>query len=87
MSLDCPPAFVTTHSILLQFGPSAKRAQGAYRKLVSANCGTTVWESVRGQIYLGSDEFIEHHVSVDSGEFRERPRSQSCSVGQHLASS
>ena len=35
----------------------------------------TVWENLRGQIYLGSDEFIEEHATVLSPA-REIPKAQ-----------
>ena len=56
------PALLTTDWILEQFGPSIPKAQKAYRKFVSDGRGVTVWEDLRGQIYLGSEEFIEEHA-------------------------
>jgi len=56
------PSLLTTDWILEQFGSSAKKAQATYRKFVSAGRGVTVWENLRGQIYLGSGEFIEQHA-------------------------
>jgi DNA-binding MarR family transcriptional regulator len=60
--IEVAPPPLTTDWILEQFGPSKKKAQAAYRKFVSAGRGVTVWENLRGQIYLGSDEFIEQHA-------------------------
>jgi REP element-mobilizing transposase RayT len=56
------PEFLATDWILEQFGPSRVKAQKAYRKLVSEGRGVTVWQNLRGQVYLGSDAFIEEHA-------------------------
>jgi len=70
-----PPSFLMTDSILEQFGASKTRAQKAYRKFVSEGRGATVWENVRGQISLGSNEFIEEHAPVGAATL-EIPRAQ-----------
>lgn len=56
------PEFLATAWILEQFGASRAKAQKAYRKFVSEGRGVTVWEKLRGQVYLGSDAFIEEHA-------------------------
>ncbi len=58
---DAPP-FLTTDWILEQFATSKEKAQKAYRRFVSQGRGVTVWEDLRGQIYLGGDAFIEEHA-------------------------
>jgi len=73
---EVAPPLLTTDWILEQFGPSKKKAQAAYRRFVSAGQGVTVWENLRGQIYLGSDEFIEQHAPSGSGSLPEIPRVQ-----------
>jgi hypothetical protein len=73
---EVAPPLLTTDWILEQFGPSQKRAQAAYRKFVSAGRGVTVWENLRGQIYLGSDAFIEQHAPSGSASLPEIPRVQ-----------
>jgi putative transposase len=67
---------LTTDWILDQFGASRPEAQKAYRKFVSEGRGVTVWESLRGQIYLGSDEFIEDHAAEGTAKLREVPKAQ-----------
>jgi len=54
---------------------SKPKAQEAYRKFVSQGRGVTVWENVRGQVYLGCDAFIEEHAPalLPAGEI---PRAQ-----------
>jgi hypothetical protein len=72
---EIDPSFLATDWILEQFGASKAKAQAAYRKFVLAGRGATVWENLRGQIYLGSDEFIEQHASAGSS-MNEIPRVQ-----------
>jgi len=71
----CPP-FLNTDWVLLQFGDSADKARIAYRKFVSAGRGITVWGDLRGQIYLGSDGFVERHAPRENQRLREIPRAQ-----------
>lgn len=68
------PSLLTTDWILEQFGTSKKKAQAAYRKFVTSGRGVTVWENLRGQIYLGTDEFIEQHAT--GSDLTEIPRAQ-----------
>ncbi|MEW5825575.1 MAG: addiction module toxin RelE [Candidatus Bipolaricaulota bacterium] len=72
---EATPEFLTTDWILDQFGASRARAQKAYRKFVSQGRGVTVWENLRGQVYLGSDAFIEEHTPPRTA-FSEIPRDQ-----------
>jgi len=66
--------FLTSDWILSQLGTWAEKAQAEYRRFVSAGRGVSVWESLRGQIYLGSDEFVEQHAPRESQQTREVPR-------------
>jgi putative transposase len=68
-------SFLTTDWILEQLGASKVKAQKAYRKFVSEGRGVTVWENLRGQVYLGSDAFIEEHTPPRT-DLSEIPRSQ-----------
>ena len=68
--------FLTTEWILSQFGDSQETAQRAYRGFVSAGRGEKVWGRVRGQIYFGSDKFIEGHAPEAGKALREIPREQ-----------
>ncbi len=74
--LEPTPPFLTTKWILTQFAGSPSRARKAYRKFVSAGRGEEVWQKLKGQIYYGSDEFIEQHVPEGSRVLREIPREQ-----------
>ena len=75
-AIEAAPSFLTTDWILEQFGPSKKKAQAAYSRFVSAGRGATVWENLRGQIYLGSDAFIEQHAPSGRASLPEIPRVQ-----------
>jgi len=68
--------FLATAWILSQFDSSLAKAQHAYRRFVSLGRGETVWESLRGQIYMGSDEFIGRHTPHASDSLHEIPREQ-----------
>jgi len=72
---EAAPEFLTTDWLLDQFGASRARAQKAYRKFVSEGRGVTVWENLRGQVYLGSDTFIEEHTPPRTA-LSEIPRDQ-----------
>jgi REP-associated tyrosine transposase len=54
------PAFLTTIWILSLFGCGKKRAQEKYKEFVQQGLGNaSPWESLKNQIYLGSDQFVE----------------------------
>lgn len=56
------PAWLTTDWILGQFGQRAGAAQEKYRAFVAeGRGGASPWEQVTGQIYLGSEAFVEQH--------------------------
>jgi len=74
--LDPSASFLTTDWILSQFAGSRANAQRAYRRFVSAGRDERVWERVRGQIYFGSDAFIEQHAPADRTALEEIPRQQ-----------
>jgi len=74
--LESTSSFLTNEWILAQFAQSPSKARRAYRRFVSAGRGEPVWEKLRGQIYYGSDAFIEQHVLEGSRTFREIPREQ-----------
>ncbi len=53
--------YLQTDWILSQFGGKRKAAQKRYRAFVREGVGvaTKPWEKVKGQVYLGSEDFIE----------------------------
>jgi len=69
------PTWVSTGWILSQFGQGVRRAQEQYRTFVAEGLGgPRPWEQLRGQIYLGSDEFIAQHQA--NRVIQEIPRRQ-----------
>lgn len=56
--LDAPPAWLTHAWVLAQFGTRERDAQAQYRAFVRAGATQRPWEALRGQIYLGTEEFV-----------------------------
>jgi putative transposase len=54
------PEFLTTDWVLGQFGRS-RPTEKRYRDFVREGLASRPWEELRGQIYLGSEEFVEEH--------------------------
>ena len=69
------PEFLSTHWLLEQFGKNRTAAQKRYREFVRAGLENRPWEDLKGQIYLGSEQFIESHSAGDK-ELKEIPRAQ-----------
>lgn len=83
-----PPAWLQTDWILGQFSPQRDRARFGYLDFVRAGVGLpSVWDSLQGQIYLGSDAFIECMRSTLSPErsLDEIPRKQRCPLAKPLS--
>jgi putative transposase len=69
------PKFLSTDWLLEQFGKDRRVAQKRYREFVRDGVANRPWDDLKGQIYLGSDEFIERH-SAEAKELKEIPRAQ-----------
>ena len=69
------PEFLSTDWILEQFGKNRAKAQKQYRAFVREGLENRPWEELKGQIYLGSEAFIERH-SPGNQELKEIPRVQ-----------
>jgi len=69
------PEFLRTDWILEQFGKKRSRAQQQYREFVRDGMGSRPWDDLKGQIYLGSEAFIEKHTSGKK-DIKEIPRAQ-----------
>ena len=73
------PEWLQTDWMLGQFGRSRGRAVVAYVDFVRSGVGQPgLWESLRGQVFLGSKEFIERmqQVASDQSAVSEIPRVQ-----------
>ena len=69
------PEFLSTDWLLEQFGKDRRVAQKRYREFVRDGVANRPWDDLKGQIYLGSDEFIERH-SAEDRQLKEIPRAQ-----------
>jgi putative transposase len=67
------PEFLNTDWVLGQFGKNRAQAQKRYRDFVREGLESRPWEALQGQIYLGSEAFIERHSPRDR-ELKEIPR-------------
>lgn len=72
--LEEPLPLLTIDWILSQFGDFQLEAQQVYRCFVSASRGTSPWEDLKGQIYLGTEAFVENLPKPS--ELKEVPRCQ-----------
>jgi REP-associated tyrosine transposase len=73
--LASAPKFLTTDWVLAQLGKRRAEAQQRYREFVREGLESRPWENLKGQIYLGSDAFIERH-SPKQLAIKEIPRAQ-----------
>ena len=82
--LTDPAPFLTTDWILSQFGEDKVKAQKLYRRFVSQGRGVSPWEELKGQIYLGSDDFIKN-LPQPCERLKEIPRIQRLTTRSSLA--
>jgi REP element-mobilizing transposase RayT len=73
--LSSVPEFLSTDWILEQFGKTQSRARQHYREFVRDGMASRPWDDLKGQIYLGSQGFIEKHASGKEN-LKEIPRAQ-----------
>jgi putative transposase len=69
------PVFLSTDWILAQFSKKRAQAQKQYREFVRDGVASRPWEELKGQIYLGSEAFIEKHAAPNKA-LKEIPRVQ-----------
>ena len=74
--LASSPEFLSTDSLLEQFGKNRRVAQKRYREFVRDGITNRPWDELKGQIYLGSDKFIERRSAEDK-ELKEIPLERS----------
>jgi putative transposase len=54
------PTWLTTEVLLRQFGKRRIRARRKYQQFVEEGMGgESIWKDLKGQIYLGDDDFVE----------------------------
>lgn len=82
------PAWPETDALLGLFGRAHSRARGAYVNFLRAGVGlSSIWGSLRQQVYLGSDEFVERMQTVlpGGGRMDEVPHLQRRARAKSLA--
>jgi REP element-mobilizing transposase RayT len=55
------PSFLSITTILGRFGAHLRPARERYRAFIAEGLGKDAWDELRGQIYLGSEEFARFH--------------------------
>ncbi|OMH30398.1 REP-associated tyrosine transposase [Motiliproteus sp. MSK22-1] len=82
------PGWLKIDWLLSQFGSRRSQAQERYINFVRAGIGLdSVWDELRGQIYLGNETFVkkmQDQISDDS-DLREIPRAQRRPLARPLA--
>ncbi len=75
--IDDVPPFLTTDRLLAQFSTTRKRAFELYRMFVAEGIsGTSPWEELKGQVYLGDEHFMKKVKGLRRHDDREIPRRQ-----------
>ncbi|MBX3475896.1 MAG: transposase [Planctomycetes bacterium] len=88
LGLTVPPAWLEVDALLRAFARTRARAVAAYVDFVRAGVGLPpVWEGLRGQVYLGSDAFVEQMQALvqDARQLKEVPRLQRRSPAKPLS--
>jgi putative transposase len=87
LGLEPTPSFLTTDWLLSGFGSVRQIAVDGYERFVEQGVGNeSPWRDVRGQIYLGSERFVEEmqeKIRPDQ-RLREVPAKQKRSVARPL---
>ncbi len=79
--------YLYTDWILSQFGKKKKQAQKMYRKFVAEGIkeGKKPWEKVKGQVYLGSEDFVQDLKGrLKDRDLKEVPAVQKMAVKKSL---
>jgi len=77
------PGFLTVDWVLAQFGQRRSQAEERYRAFVREGLGRQPWQDLRGQIYLGSEDFIAR-LTKKADRVQEVPRVQQQPVRPRL---
>lgn len=86
---EAAPEWLEVDALLRMFGSTRRQARAAYVDFVRAGVGLpSVWEGLRGQVYLGSDEFVEEMqlLAQQADALAEVPRLQRRPAAKPLAS-
>jgi REP element-mobilizing transposase RayT len=84
------PACLSVDALLGNFGSRRPRARAAYARFVAEGIGgPSIWEQLRGRVYLGDERFVtqmQKRLQKGSNEEAQISRSQRRSVAASLAS-
>ncbi|MBS1218502.1 MAG: uncharacterized protein H6R21_1635 [Proteobacteria bacterium] len=69
------PELLSVGWVLGQFGKHRRTAQKRYREFVGDGLAKRPWDELKGQVYLGSEKFIEQH-SAAGKKLKDIPRAQ-----------
>lgn len=72
VGLAVAPTWLETDWLLAQFGSSRSRAREGYAAFVSEGNRNALWEGLRHQVFLGSERFVQQHVSTVASPTRLR---------------
>ena len=74
--IDDVPSFLAADRLLAQFSTTRKRARTLYQRFVAEGIsGTSPWDELKGQVYLGDERFMEKIKDLRRND-REIPRYQ-----------
>jgi putative transposase len=85
--LEAKPPYLTTDWLLAAFGQTTRAATAGYVRFVDAGIGReSPWDALKGQIYLGSEDFVEamQRCIRPDQSLREIPRRQRQGVARPL---
>ena len=73
---ESEPPWLHTDWLLAQFGTTVSAARAGYRRFVAdgLKSSDSPWSQVRGQIYLGSDRFLEQVANASRAQMVPRSR-------------
>jgi REP element-mobilizing transposase RayT len=73
-----PPAWLAIDNLLSQFAKRRAVAIRKYTEFVSQGKGVAVWDALKSQVFLGSDDFVERQQArlSELDDLREVPKQQ-----------
>ena len=81
-----PPPWLRRDWLLGQFSRSPTRAVGLYVDFVRDGVGVPgIWDNLRGQVFLGDEDFVRRHLSGGGSDHAEIPRAQRRPLARSLA--
>ncbi|MDP5132877.1 MAG: transposase [Paraglaciecola sp.] len=93
MGKAASPAWLATVALLSLFSKQRKTAREKYAAFVQQGKGVPVWDKLSNQIFLGSDDFVQNHLTLlnepdklaDIPKKQRRGKAQSLTEYEHAA--